>query len=148
MKYDSKLSTLEHKQLVQNFLCAFAVELMKRGVEHDDSKLEAPEKEAFDRMTPILEKLTYGSEEYKKSLAELKPALDHHYASNSHHPEHYKDGVSGMNLFDIMEMFADWLAATERTKDGDIFKSLDINEKRFGINPQLIQIFKNTLDGI
>ena len=32
--------------------------------------------------------LTYGSDEYKACLTEMKPALDHHYAANRHHPEH------------------------------------------------------------
>jgi hypothetical protein len=33
--------------------------------------------------------MTYGSEDYKKSLKDMGPALHHHYSSNSHHPEHY-----------------------------------------------------------
>lgn len=144
--YDSTLDTLEHKRLVQNLLTAFAAELLGRGTVHDNSKLEIPEKDLFDKYTPILEKLEYGSEEYKKSLENLGPALQHHYKNNSHHPQYYENGINGMNLFDVVEMFADWIAATERVKDGDIYKSLEINEKRFDINPQLIQIFKNTLE--
>lgn len=145
-KYDSTLSTLEHKRTVQNLLTSFAAELLARGCFHDDSKLESPEKELFDKYTPLLETLEYGSEEYKQSLELLKPALEHHYANNPHHPQYYPNGVNGMTLFDIVEMFLDWSAAVERTKDGDIYKSLEINEKRFGINPQLTQIFKNTVD--
>ena len=44
------------------------------------------EKELFDKWTPILKTLEYGSEEYKDSLKNLKVALDHHYENNSHHP--------------------------------------------------------------
>jgi hypothetical protein len=75
----------------------------------------------------------------------LKPALDHHYANNSHHPQFYKNGIDGMNLLDLVEMFFDWKAATERTKDGDIRKSIEINSTRFNISPQLVSIFVNTI---
>jgi hypothetical protein len=86
-------------------------ELSKRAVNHDKSKLESPEKEIFEEYTPKLKGTTYGSEEYKEFLKEMKPALDHHYANNRHHPEHFKNGVNDMNLFDLLEMAADWLAA-------------------------------------
>ena len=49
-----------------------------------------------------------------------------------------------MDLTDILEMLADWKASTERTQNGDIFKSIEINSKRFGIEPQLKQILINT----
>lgn len=97
-------------------------------------------------MTPLLKDLTYGSEEYKKSLAELKPALDHHYSHNSHHPEHYKNGVDDFTLVDLVEMFCDWKAASERHVNGDIFKSIQINKDRFEISEQLAKIFENTIN--
>jgi hypothetical protein len=50
-----------------------------------------------------------------------------------------------MDLIDIVEMLCDWLAATQRHNDGDIGRSIDINEKRFGINDQLSQLFRNTI---
>ena len=87
----------------------------------------------------------YGSDEYKEFLAGMKPALDHHYAENRHHPEHFENGIDGMDLFDLVEMLFDWKEATERHNNGDILKSLDINEKRFNISPQLKQILANTV---
>ena len=92
--YDSSKDTLLHIKRVNELLLLFAQELMDRAICHDNSKLYDPEKPLFDKMTPRLKGLTYGSEEYKKSLAELKPALDHHYAHNSHHPEYYKNGIN------------------------------------------------------
>ena len=35
----------------------------------------------------------YGSPEYKASLKELGPALEHHYKENKHHPEHWLNGI-------------------------------------------------------
>lgn len=146
MNYDSTAETLKHIRLVNQFLIDFSIELLKRGQVHDQSKLESPEKELFDEMTPILEKVEYNSSEYKASLEKLKPALDHHYDVNSHHPQHYSNSIDGMNLFDIVEMYCDWRAAVLRTKNGDIEKSIEINKDRFNMSPQLAQIFKNTLN--
>lgn len=142
--YDSKADTLEHIRKVNSYLISFSTEMLNRASIHDQSKLGEPEKALFDRMTPILKDLTYGTPEYTASLAELKVALDHHYANNSHHPEYYQAGINDMTLFDLVEMFFDWKAATERSTTGDIYKSFEINAKRFGINEQLIQIFINT----
>lgn len=146
--YDSEADTLKHIKRVNELLGQAAIELIKRGNVHDNSKLKNPEKKLFDKWTPILKELTYGSKEYKDSLKELEVALNHHYENNSHHPEHYKNGVDGMDLYDILEMFFDWKAATERHTDGDIYKSIDINEKRFKMSKQLATIFRNTADNL
>jgi hypothetical protein len=37
-----------------------------------------------------------------------------------------------MSEIDKLEMIADWKAAVTRHKDGDILKSIEINQKRFG----------------
>lgn len=103
------------------------------------------EKEIFDQFTPLLKNSTYGSEEYKKFLTEMKVGLDHHYENNSHHPEHFDNGIQGMSLFDLLEMLCDWKAATMRHADGDIHKSIEINQKRFGYSDELKKIFLNTL---
>ena len=118
--------------------------LLSRIDNHDSSKLRSPEKETFDEMTPKLKDSTYGSEEYKDFLKEMKKALDNHYANNSHHPEFYNDGINGMDLVDLLEMFCDWKAASERHTNGDIYESIEINKKRFNISDQLTQILINT----
>ena len=148
--------TRKHQQEVAKMLMMFAQMLLERAMVHDASKLESPEREIFIEFTPKLKGCTYGSEEYKTFLAQMKPALDHHYANNKHHPE-YNDingftfqtgnncAINAMDLVDIVEMLCDWLAATKRHADGDIGKSININEKRFGINEQLSQLFRNTV---
>ena len=57
---------------------------------------------------PKLSKVEYGSEQHKEYLKEMKKGLVHHYEINSHHPEHYKNGIEDMTLFDIIEMLMDW----------------------------------------
>lgn len=79
--------TFRHIELVRNLLNCCVDNLLKRGELHDKSKLGHPEVEVFTEFTPKLANCTYGSDEYKNHLAAMKPALDHHYAHNSHHPE-------------------------------------------------------------
>jgi len=143
--YDSTDDTMAHIDRVRYLLSEAERNLRMRSIHHDRSKLVDPEKAIFDEFTPKLKDSTYGSEEYMQFLADMKPALDHHYAHNSHHPEHYPDGVHGMSLFDVLEMLIDWKAASERHGDGDIMRSIDINTSRFKLSPQLVDILRNTV---
>jgi hypothetical protein len=147
-EYDSRPDTEAHIERVRQLLGTCMATMHYRATIHDRSKLQSPEKDAFDIATPKLKGLTYGSDEYKQALADLKPALEHHYANNSHHPEHYPNGVAGMDLFDLIEMLMDWKAAGERHADGNIQRSLEINEGRFNIEPQLAQVLKNTVQSM
>ena len=138
--------TFRHIERVRNLLNLCAIELLKRGELHDQTKLESPEVEAFTEYTPKLAECTYGSDEYKGFLEAIKPALNHHYANNRHHPEHHKNGVNDMNLLDIVEMLCDWKAASERHNDGNIRKSIEHNADRFGLSPKMVQVLENTAD--
>lgn len=142
--YDSTKDTKAHIEEVRNKIAVFVTKLLERSIAHDASKLEDPEKETFDRVTPELAGLTYGSEAYSEALEDMDVALKHHYAHNSHHPEHYEDGALGMDLVDIIEMFCDWKAATMRHDDGDFKKSIQINKDRFQFGEVLTAIFENT----
>lgn len=141
---ECKVETIKHIERVRYYLRIITDKLTTRGVTHDKTKLESPEVELFTEFTPRLAELKYGSEEYKESLAGLKPALDHHYAHSRHHPEHFSKGINDMNLVDIMEMLCDWKAAGERQRDGNLLKSIELNAQRFGYDDQLKQIFINT----
>lgn len=87
--YDSTNDTLDHINKVRSRMTEFSDALLKRATVHDASKLEEPEKSLFDKYTPLLKETPYGSEQYKAHLAEMGAALQHHYAVNAHHPEHY-----------------------------------------------------------
>jgi hypothetical protein len=145
---DSRIATYEHIQTVQRIMGRVIADLLWRQREHDQSKLVDPEKAIFDEYTPRLSATTYGSEEYRGYLAEMRVALDHHYAVNSHHPEHYPTGIRGMSLLDLLEMLCDWLAATKRHADGSILRSIEVNQQRFGYSDELKQILLNTLPTI
>lgn len=141
---ESKFKTMRHIETIRNYLNLCIRELMHRQERHDQSKLESLEVETFDKYTPKLRGCTYGSEEYKGYLKEMDVALQNHYANNRHHPEHFKDGIQGMTLIDILEMIIDWKCSGMRHADGDLFKSIEINQKRFGYSDELKQIFINT----
>lgn len=142
--YDSTADTLRHSLRVGELMGQPIRELVDRSVRHDLSKTEEPELSVFNEYSPKLKHSTYGSEEYKRFLAAMKPALDHHYAVSRHHPEHYTSGINGMTLVDLIELLADWKAATERHADGDLARSLEIQRERFGISEQLAEILTNT----
>lgn len=144
----SEAETRKHIARVGALLHLIAKKLLDRADVHDKSKLEEPELATFDRATARLSGLKYGGDEYKACLADMKPALDHHYAKNRHHPEHFPDGVTGMTLVDVVEMICDWKAASERQNDGNILTSIEHNKMRFGIDHQLASILVNTVQAL
>lgn len=144
---DSAPITVAHIARVRELLDFAVAELLRRASIHDESKFNPIEKGPLDEMQRLIDEegpAPYGSDEYKHRSGLLGPMLVHHYANNSHHPEHYTDGVAGMDLFDLIEMFFDWKAASERGKESSI--GLSHSVKRFGIDPQLASILKNTAD--
>jgi hypothetical protein len=141
---DSTKQTLQHIATVNLYIAQAIQQLLAQTATHDHSKLIPPEKHLFDEYTEQLKNITYGSHQYNQALQNIKPALDHHYAANRHHPEFFTDGVNQMTIIDLLEMLADWKAATLRHNNGDLSKSIDINSKRFNISPQLTTILHNT----
>lgn len=141
---ECRIETQKHIDKVRKYIRLFTDKLTTRGELHDKSKLEDPEIQGFSEHTEKLSKIEYGSEEYKKELEALKDTLDHHYAVNAHHPEHWPNGINDMSLWDITEMLCDWKASSERQKSGNILKSIELNAERFNIDSQLKQILINT----
>lgn len=165
---DSTQDTLDHRAKVQEFAEAFCnavmdavklapalawkaadlfcTEIKRRAACHDESKLHPPEKEKFDFVGTHkhLSGQKYGSPEYQKSLEYLGEALEHHYEMNDHHPQHFKNGTSDMNLMQFVEMWLDWVAACLRNKDGNIMESIKVNKERFSIPEETCAILRAT----
>ena len=135
--------TRQHILRVQELLTHMAEVLMQRGRLHDVSKLQEPELSFFDNARDLSE-VEYNSKEYWDEMSKLKTALNSHYSKNSHHPEHYSNGIDGMDLMDIVEMYFDWKASGERHNDGSMQKSIKEGKKRFNMSDQLARIFENT----
>ena len=142
---DSDTSNIEHINDVRRLLTVCIMEIHKRSTEHDASKLQSPEREVFGKYYSELIETEYGTKEYEALLAKVQPAIDHHYTHNRHHPQFHKNGVDDMDLVDVLEMLIDWIASSNRTKNGNIRKSLEINKQRYKISDQLTTILENTV---
>lgn len=146
MTYDSTTDTMNHIVGVSLVIVnVFMDALHRRAGQHDSSKLLEPEKPMYDKFRPLLKTLELDSPEYKASLQAMGEGLKHHYAVNRHHPEHFENGISGMNLVDIVEMVSDWYTAS---KDGHRPFNAEYMRQRFGISDQLMQIITNTIEMI
>jgi hypothetical protein len=141
---ECQVETQKHIEAVRKYIRFMIDKIDMRVVKHDASKLESPEVEVFAEYTPKLNSTTFGSEEYYANLEGMKSALDHHYAFNRHHPEHFANGINDMTIVDILEMFCDWKASTLRHNDGNLLKSIETNAERFKMDGQLKQILINT----
>lgn len=117
--------TYKHIARVRELLGSFAIEMIKRGDRHDASKFTPEELEPLQRLQDLIDRegpAQFGTDEYKRRTDMLGNMIIHHRQRNSHHPEHYEfevggeymHGINGMDLFDLVEMFYDWKAASER----------------------------------
>ena len=146
-KSSAHFATIQHIERVRDLLCHAANEFRRRGQCHDASKFDPQEMGPLQRMQDLIDAegpAPYGSDEYKRRTALLGPMLEHHYALNSHHPEHYSNGVAGMDLFDLVEMFFDWKAASERNQDAAM--NLSYSAQKYEMPPMLLAILENTAD--
>ena len=134
--YDNKNFSVAQDKLYKQYID----ELLDIKANHDKSKLEYPEKQDFDKYTNKLKELTYGSEEYKLSLYNLRNALSHHYRYNRHHPEHFGNGISGMSIMDLTEMICDWKASSLRQDDGDVFLGIEKSKERFNYDKKMVKL--------
>lgn len=140
--YDCTADVTEHIRKVRYWMGNIVHLLERRAQHHDASKLKEPEKAIFDQYTMKLKDTQFGSDEYKAQLVGMGAGLKHHYEVNRHHPEHFENGINGMTLPDLIEMYCDWLAACE-AKHTPV--NLTLLAERFGIGEQLQQIITNTL---
>ena len=135
--------TVEHINRVREIMAMIGRQLQERADDHDLWKLSEKELPYFTKAKK-LKGMTYGTEEYKEALKDLDKALPHHYSKYRHHPEYHENGIDDMTVVDLVEMACDWLAASERHADGNIFDSINHNRKRFKMSKQLAKIFWNT----
>lgn len=145
-RIDSRPDTYAHILVVQHYLRVVVEDLLDRMERHDLSKLESPEIEAYDVMVPRLRDAPYDSEQYRATLREMKPAVQHHYDRNPHHPEGHADGILGMSLVDLIEMLADWQAAARRQAEPvGLAQSINHNQQRFGYSDDVKRLLLNTV---
>jgi len=133
----------DHKFLVLLYTGKFCTKLMYRALAHDFSKLFPDEARGFSKSSRTFRKIPYGGTTYNRYLSHLGESLVFHYRRNKHHPQHYSDGVRGMDLLDLVEMFYDWAAASKRQSRGSLRSSIDKNTERFSISEDLSRLLMN-----
>lgn len=144
---NAKIVTYQHIARVRELLGKFAVEMIRRGDVHDASKFEPIEMGPLEAMQEVIDRdgqAPFGSDEYKRRTDMLGPMIEHHRMANSHHPEFYANGVAGMDLFDLVEMFFDWKAASERGQEPAMNLSFACDKYR--LDPMLRSILINTAE--
>ena len=154
----TQLQTTKHKFWVFQYLLKFILKtwtlynynkkliLFKKAISHDLSKYRWKEAKYFAKTIFDLKNSTYGSKEYQELLNIIRPAIDLHYSKNKHHPEYHNNNFDNMTFEDKIEMICDWLSATKRHKNGNIFKSIEINQKRFNFSNQDKKMFENIIE--
>lgn len=135
--------TIDHIDKVKANIYQVMNDLVCRSEAHDKSKLEEPELSGYERLHEELTPIAYGTQEYKSKMAEFRWLIEHHFAANDHHPEHHANGIADMTLMSLVEMLADWKAASDRPQSKSKM-NLDWNVERFEIEPQLASILRNT----
>jgi hypothetical protein len=146
--YNFDVDLQDHKTKVSRYLSKLSTVLLDRGYRHDDSKLTSPEYDMYRDITSELQQYEYNSPEYKNisNSRAFKDAWMHHAQENSHHPDHYPNGVSDMDLVDIMEMLCDWYSASQRHENASWRDGFNSNCEQFNIDDQLKSILWNTFN--
>lgn len=135
-----------HIKRAQSRMHAVIERLIARALDHDRSRMEEPELSGFLAMEAAIRgEMAYGSPEYKEAIAASRMASELHYSNNAHHPEHYREGVSGMSLLDILIWLADCKAGSETVSNGGMLDSLEYLRNRYAIGNQLYSILQSTI---
>lgn len=83
--------------------------------DHDKSKFSGEEKLPYIWMTEFYR--TNKKLKYPEGMQEkIDKAVEHHYKSNSHHPEYYGSAAE-MSKKDLIEMVCDWAAMGQEMGD-------------------------------
>lgn len=137
-KFINWLDVTWHKILVFWYILKACKSLLKRAAIHDMSKYSREEASYYEQYFFELLNVSYGSKEYNELQKRIKPAKIHHFQKNTHHPEHWQNGISDMTPLDLIEMLCDWKASTMGHKDGSFDKSLVINGDRYAM-PEMLK---------
>lgn len=134
VNYNMKLVEKEFVKIKPNSNTENEIEM--RGICHDASKLnDQDERDGYIHMNMELKNVEYGSDKYKEIMDKYNDVIQLHYSNNSHHPEHYSNGINGMSLLDKIEMICDWCAVIKVKQLQDSFNdSFLLNKKRFNIS--------------
>ena len=134
----------DHTFGVRSRVTRICTALMTRAITHDNSKYSENELDDHISMAEEMDGIKYGTDAYYAIKRKYETLSAEHFANNRHHPEHHPNGLNDMNLVDVIEMLCDWLTGSENTGT-PVERSLEINEKRYNVSPQLMKLLRNTI---
>ena len=134
----------DHTFGVRSRVTRICTALITRAITHDNSKYSEKELNAHISMADEMDGIKYGTDAYYTIKKKYEALSAEHFANNRHHPEHHPKGIDDMNLVDVIEMLCDWLTGSENTGT-PVERSLEINEKRYNVSPQLMNLLRNTI---
>lgn len=127
-----------HIRNVQSGISKIIQVLLDELVSHDVSKWSEEEYPLIVGKSS-LDSLPYTSDEYQEALAKIPDALDHHYANNRHHPEHFENSWKGMDAIDVLVMLSDWHEVSENMQ-----RSIDYGVERWGYSEEFKSMLEKT----
>jgi len=148
MKPEFKVLTqvLAHRAHVAARLEQIITRLRERATLHDLTKLQPEEFDIFTETHEEFARAPFGTEAYRRVEEKGRKAVNHHYRHNRHHVKHHPNGWEDMNLIDLLELLADWKAASRRDPGqrwwGEGFhRALE----RAGFPPGVVKVLVNTV---
>ena len=145
IEFEVLTDVIRHVSEVQENIEEMAHDLKVRSIKHDRSKFDDPEFSTFVRTRPEFKVANYGTPEYEAVIEKARVGVDHHYANNRHHTAHHPNGVKDMNLLDLLEMLADWRAASRRSPNLSFTDSLPRAFKKYRMDESLQRLICNTI---
>jgi hypothetical protein len=110
-----------------------ALELAKRCVVHDNSKLSDVEIESFVQLPQEKDH----TKPHNRLTDDQKKLLETHWKNNRHHPEFFSD-INHMNEIDIMEMCVDWDARSKQFGTKLVPYVLEQQQARFNFSDEML----------
>lgn len=152
-KLDNRFSNLEWVTASENQLHAYNMGLKKPKVKYVVKCIE------FDIVTEgclKMEQALRSRGHEKANAASIWACINDEEGKLTHLDLHFEGTlieelgdisfVGSMDLVDLFEMISDWVSATKRNKNGNIFNSIQLNSSRFGIDDLLSRILRNTVE--
>lgn len=146
MSLTTKEYVEKHQRTVRKRLSHFSTILQSRAFIHDESKLQEPEYSLWKQMDEE-PRYPYGTKEYISKLDRWQHLFRMHWndSRNRHHPEHFTNPITEMDLMDMIEMLCDWLGYKEVLSYTEASKLVDSQCKRFNFPDEFRYLLLNTL---
>lgn len=137
----------EHRALVHDKMATVSRDINTRARHHDQSSLNGSEFRIYEEHFDELQKYPMFDPRRDAVLKEMRVATMYHHNANDHHPEHFDDGINGMNLIQMIEFVADIMSQSEQNGI-DVYEMLPLLKDQYDISSQLYQVILNTVAGI